>query len=202
LTSMKPATLNMKWSETIVLTELLTDAHLKVPEDEGETRLRLAEQTAYERGRADGEKDLSGQMLQQRNELLELHQGVVESLRRAVPDVIQQTENTLMQLALECAKKIVAGIPITAELVEAVVREAVLQTKETAEILIQINPDDLALLRKNQSPILQGLPEAGPLKFIGSSEISSGGCLVQTRFGLLDARRATKIQQLQESLST
>lgn len=201
---MKPVALNMKWSETIILTEPLTDVRLKTTsvEDEMGVRLRLAEQTAYERGRADGEKDLSGQMLQQRNELLELHQGVVESLRRAVPDVIQQTENTMMQLALECAKKIVAGIPITAELVQAVVREAVLQTKETAEILIQINPDDLALLRKNESPILQGLPEAGPLKFIGSSEISSGGCLVQTRFGLLDARRETKIQQLQESLST
>ena len=193
----------MKWSETITLTEPLRDVRVSTlpPESEQDSRLRIAEQAAYERGRADGEKNLSEQMLQQRNELLELHQGVVESLRHAVPDVIQQTENTFMQLALECAKKIVANIPIAAELVEAVVREAVLQTKETAEILVQLNPDDLALLRKNQSPILQGLPEAGPLKFIGSSEISRGGCLVQTRFGLLDARRETKIEQLHENLS-
>ena len=193
----------MKWSETIMLTEPLRDLRVSAlpRESEEDQHVRAAEQAAYERGRTDGEKKLSGQMLQQRNELLELHQGVVESLRRAVPDVIQQTENTLMQIALECAKKIVAGIPISPELIEAVVREAVTQTKETAEILVQLNTDDLALLQKHQSPILRGLPEVGPLKFIGSTEISSGGCLVQTRFGLLDARRETKIEQLRESIS-
>ena len=193
----------MRSFETIKFSAPLRDVRVSAlpMESEEDSRVRIAEQAAYERGRADGEKNLSEQMLQQRSELLELHQGVVESLRRAVPEVIQQTENTFMQLALECAKKIVANTPISAELVEAVVREAVLQTKETAEILVQLNPDDLALLRKNSSPILQGLPEAGPLKFIGSSEISRGGCLVQTRFGLLDARRETKIEQLRENLS-
>ena len=194
----------MKWSETITLADPLRDVRASTlpAENELERRVRLAEQAAYERGRHDGEKNLGEQMLQQRNELLELHQGVIDSLRRAVPEVIQQTENTLMQIALECAQKIVAGIPVTRELVEAVVREAVVQTKETAEILIQLHPDDLALLRRNESPILQGLPEAGPLKFIGSSEISRGGCLVQTRFGLLDARRETKLEQLRETIST
>ena len=191
----------MKWSETITLAKPLRDVRLTAPPPEGESRAHAAEQAAYERGRRDAEKDLGEQLLQQRNELLELQQGVMESLRRAVPEVIQQTENALFQIALEAAKKIVAGIPIAPELVEAVVREAVAQTKETAEITIQLHPDDLALLRKHPSPILQGLPEAGPLKFIGASEITRGGCLVQTRFGLLDARRETKLEQLRESLS-
>ena len=200
---MKPAPPNMKWSETITFAEPLRDVRATAlpPDSELDRRVRAAEQAAYERGRLDGEKNLGEQMLQQRNELLELHQGVIESLRSAVPEVIQQTETALMQIALECAQKIVADIPITPELVEAVVREAVTQTKETAEILVQLHPDDLALLRKHQSPILQGLPEAGPLKFIGSSEITRGGCLVQTRFGLLDARRETKLEQIRESIS-
>jgi flagellar assembly protein FliH len=193
----------MKWSETITLAEPLRDVRLTVlpRESEQESRVRAAEQAAYERGRQDAEKNLGEQLVQQRNELLELQQGALESLRNAVPDVIQQTEGALFQIALESAKKIVAGIPIDSALVEAVVREAVTQTKETAEITIQLHPDDLALLHKHPSPILQGLPEAGPLKFIGSSEITRGGCLVQTRFGLLDARRETKIEQLRESIS-
>jgi flagellar assembly protein FliH len=193
----------MKWSETITLAEPPRDVRLKSPlsETEAEDRLRAAEQAAFERGRLDGEKRLSEQLLQQRNELLELQQGVLESLRRAIPEVIQQAEAALIQIALEAAQKIVAGLPISTELVEAVVREAVAQTKETAEVTVQLHPDDLALLRKHQSPILQGLPEAGPLRFIGSPEITRGGCLVQTRFGLLDARRETKVEQLRKSLT-
>ncbi len=193
----------MKWSETIVLAEPLHGVRVTAlpPESAQERNARAAEQAAYERGRLDAEKDLGQQLLQQRNELLELQQGVLESLRQAVPEVVQQTEDALIQIALESVKKIVAGIPIESALVEAIVREAVGQTKETAEVTIQLHPDDLALLRKHPSPILQGLPEAGPLKFIASSEITRGGCLVQTRFGLLDARRETKLEQIRESLS-
>ncbi len=161
-----------------------------------------AEQAAYDRGRRDGEKALSEQLLQQRSELLELHQGVVESLRAAVPQVSQETERILIELALEAAQKIVAGMPIQPKIVEAVVREAVGEVEDNAEITIHLHPDDLALLRKHQSPILQGLPETGPLRFTNSSEVTRGGCMVHTRFGLLDARRETKIEQMRQSLST
>jgi flagellar assembly protein FliH len=192
----------MKSFETLTLSEPLRDVRWATPPREADSDLcrRAAEQAAYERGRADGEKHLGEQLLRQRNELLELHRGVVESLRRAVPDIMAQTENALIQIALECAKKIVADLPITPELVEAVVREAVAQARDTAEILIQLHPDDLALLRAHQSPILQGLPNAGPLQFIASPEVGRGGCRVQTRFGLLDARRETKWEELKKTL--
>jgi flagellar assembly protein FliH len=160
-----------------------------------------AEQVAYERGRRDGEKALSEQLVQQRTELLQLHQGVVESLRAIVPQLTRETEKALIELALEAARKVIAGIPIEPKMVEAVVREAVNQVEDTTEISIQLHPDDLALLRKHQSPILQGLPETGPLRFTHSSEVTRGGCVVHTRFGLLDARRETKIEQLRQSLA-
>jgi len=35
---------------------------------------------------------------------------------------------------------------------------------------------------------------------VASSEVSRGGCLIQTRFGLVDARRETKLEQLQQTL--
>jgi flagellar biosynthesis/type III secretory pathway protein FliH len=48
---------------------------------------------------------------------------------------------------------------------------------------------------------LEGLPETGPLKFSSSPEVTRGGCIVQTRFGLVDARRETKIEQVKQSLT-
>jgi flagellar assembly protein FliH len=144
---------------------------------------------------------LSGQLLQQRNETVELQRGILDSLRRVVPQVVQEGETALLSLALEAAKKMVAGLPINAEMVEAVVREALQQVEDTAEIIIQLHPDDLALLRQHNAPVLAGLPETGPLRFIGSTEVTRGGCIVQTRFGLVDARRETKIKQLRQTLA-
>jgi flagellar assembly protein FliH len=193
----------MKSYKAITFTTPLRDVCLAATSSrvETETRLREAEDAAYERGRRDGEKALSEQLLQQRSEILELQQGVFNSIRTAVPKLVQEAETVLIDLAMEAARKVVANIPISPEIVEAVTREAIGQIEDKTAITIHLHPDDLALLRKHQSPILQGLPETGPLKFIGASDVSRGGCVIHTRFGLLDARRETKVEQLRKSLT-
>jgi flagellar assembly protein FliH len=192
----------MKWSDTIVLNQPLRDVRrlTEVPPENWQKHTHQREQTAYERGRRDGERALSEQLLQQRSEMVELQNGILHSLRQAVPEVIRETEAALIHLALESAQKIVAGLPISSELIEAVVREAVRQVEDTAEVTVQLNPDDLALLRKHNSPVLNKDSDSGQLRFVSSSEVTRGGCLVQTRFGLIDARRETKIQQLKQTL--
>jgi len=194
----------MNSSEPIALTRVLRDVRLlaQAPAQDWQEHLREREQAAYERGRRDGERALSEQLLRQRNEIAELQQGVLESLRRIVGPVGEEAESALIQLALESAQKIVAGLPISLALVENVVREALRQVEDTAEIVIQLHPEDLALMRKHNSSLLNGLPETGPLRFSGSAEVSRGGCLVQTRFGLVDARRETKIEQLRGALAS
>ena len=196
-------TLEVKWSDTIPFRRPLRDARLltQAPTQEWQGLLQERESAAYERGQRDGERSLSEQLLQQRNEMSELQRGVLEALRNALPQVVLEAQTALVKLALAAAEKIVAGLPVTPELVEAVIREALLNVEETAEITLQLNPEDLALLRKHSSPILKGLPDAGPLRYIGSAEVTRGGCLVQTRFGLIDARRETKMAQLRQSLT-
>jgi flagellar assembly protein FliH len=107
----------------------------------------------------------------------------------------------LIDIALAAAQKIVAGMPISVELVENVVREAVKQAEGSTEITVQLNPEDLALLRLHHSALINGLPETGPLRFTATAEVTRGGCFVQTRFGIIDARRETKMNQLRQTLS-
>jgi len=193
----------MKWSDSISLCQPLREVRLltKAPSQDWGEHLREREQSAYEKGWREGQRALGEQLLQQRNEMVELQKGVVESMQRTLPQMIQESESTLINLALESAQKIVAGMPVDSAMVEAVVREALKQVEDTAEIVIQLHPDDLALLRKNESALLKGLPETGPLRFAGASEVTRGGCIVQTRFGMLDARRETKLEQLRKTLN-
>jgi len=194
----------MKWSESILFHEAPQNVRLltKVPSQDWEDHLREREQAAYEKGCRDGERKLGEQMLQQRNEMVELQNGVLLSLRQALPQLIQENESALMNLALELAQKIVAGMPIDPAMVEAVVHEALQQANDAAGIVIKLHADDLALLRKHNSPLLNGLPETGSLRFTVSPEVTRGGCLVQTRFGQIDARRETKVEQLRLTLTT
>jgi flagellar assembly protein FliH len=203
LTSTNPAPAKMKSYKPIPFAVPLRDVRLTtaVSSADAGRQSREVEQAAYERGRRDAEKALSEQIVRQRSELLELHQGVIESLRTTVPRLVKQTEGALIELAMEAAKKVVADTPISRQTVEAVVRDALSQLEDKAEISVQLHPDDLALLRKHKSPILEDLPDTGPVRFTGSTEVTRGGCLVHTRFGLLDARRETKLEQLRQSLA-
>jgi len=107
----------------------------------------------------------------------------------------------LIQLALESAQKIVAGMPINAKMVEAVIHEALQQVEDSAEVTVQLHPEDLALLQKHKSEVLKITPGSKPPQFSASAEVTRGGCLVRTRFGTIDARRETKLDQLRDAIA-
>jgi flagellar assembly protein FliH len=193
----------MKISESIPFTSALLDVRLVKPApapgqvDEAAER----EKTAYERGRHEGEAALREQLIAQRNELGTLLNGVIDSLQKTVPQLVHETESALIQLAFEVAQKIVAGIPVNPKLVESVVREALEQVEDTAEVVIQLHPEDLALLQKHKSDVMKPAPNSKPLQFSPSADVTRGGCLLRTRFGIIDARRETKLDQLREAIA-
>lgn len=156
---------------------------------------------AYERGRLEGEQAVSEQLVRQRVEFSELQNGLLATLRGTFPRVVQECEITMIALALEAAQRLVAGLPVSVDMVEATVREAIAQANDTSELEVLVNEADLQVLQQAHSPLLEA--EAGPqkLRISASPDISRGGCLVHTRFGTVDARRETKLENLRESLA-
>ncbi len=191
------------WHETVRLPAPPRDVRLSRvldPEQALEARLDEQRRACYERGRLEGEQSLSALLVQQRQETQQLADGVLRALRDAVPQVVRSAERNLVTLALEIARKLVAGLPVSAEMVEAAVRDALAQVEQATEFLVQLHPADLALLEKHGSPLLHETSESRQLRFQASTEVTPGGCLVLTRFGTVDARRETKLDLLQRSL--
>lgn len=155
---------------------------------------------AFERGRLEGEQGLGEQLIRQRTETRNVLAGVVESLRNAIPTVVRDTEQQLVALALEIAQKLVAECPITAEVVEAAVRDALAEVEGNSECHVRLHPADLELLRNTNSELVGAPEEARQLRFHTSPDVTRGGCLIQTRFGVIDARRETKFDLLKRSL--
>ena len=190
----------MKARETIRLAAPCRE--VKIARSGERETLRLEDlQASYERGRIDGERALSEQLVRQRAEVMELQTGVLRSLRDAVPQVVRDCERALVALALEAAHKLVSGLPVSAEMIEAAVKEASAGVEDTAGFSVQLHPEDLAILERTNSPLL--LPQGGRerIHFHASAHVSRGGCIVQTRFGVIDARRETKIELLRNALS-
>src|SRR5262249_37768432 len=137
----------------------------------------------------------------QRAEVMELQTGVLTALRNVIPQVTRDCERALVTLAVEVAQKLVAGLPISVEMVEAAIKEAVRQVEDGAEFTVQLNPEDLGMLERINSPLL--LPQGGRerIRFHGSDQVTRGGCVVRTRFGLVDGRRETKLEVVERELA-
>ncbi len=190
------------WHETIRFGRPVLDVRVSTEPHtlSFEDRISQREQAAYERGRADGEKSLSDQLLRQRSELSELQNGILNSLRAAAGQVTRECEGAMIALALEIAGKLVADMPVSSEMVEAAVREALGQVEQKSTLTVLLNPMDYELLQRANAPILLADVGGERLKFQTSSNVSRGGCLVQTNFGVVDARRETKLEALKQSL--
>jgi flagellar assembly protein FliH len=191
------------WSETIKLTAPLRDARPPGPAPVMETaqpELQDQWRASFDLGRIEGEKALSEQLLKQRAEMHELFGGLMNSLRQAVPQVVKDTETMVVSLALEVAQKLVGDLPVSVPMVEAAVRDALNQVEGTAQLTVRLHPVDLEMLQNSGSPVLAAGDGKDDFRFLGSPEVTRGGCLVQTRFGVVDARRETKFDLLKRSL--
>ncbi len=191
------------WSETIHLPAPLRDAclaGLPTGPTSLDAPLRASWQAGYDQGRIEGEKSLGGQLLKQRDELHQLVHGALESLRGSVPQVIHDTETMMVSLALEVARKLVSDMPISVAMVEAAVRDALAHVESSTQITIRLHPADFELLQNANSPLLASAEAPNNFRFLSSTEVSRGGCLIETRFGTVDSRRETKFDLLKKEL--
>jgi flagellar assembly protein FliH len=191
------------WPEKIVLTKPLRNVRVKNGGVDADAEARLEEElrASYERGRRDAEQAMGQQLVQQRTEMHELLRGVVNSLRQAVPQVVRETENAMIALSLSVAQKLVAGMPISTAMVESIVRDALSQIEGSTHFTVRLHPADLELLQKSNSTLLVDGDGAKEFRFLSSVEVTRGGCLVQTQFGTVDARRETKFDLLHRTLT-
>jgi flagellar assembly protein FliH len=162
--------------------------------------MKEQEEESFERGRLQAERSLTIQIVSQRNEMVQLQDGVLKSLNDALARVVRETEGMLVELALATATRLVAGLPIEAGMVEAAMREALAQVEETATVQVLLHPEDLALLKSSGSEFVADAA-AGRLRLGASPEVTRGGCVVRTHFGDIDARRETKVEQMRKALT-
>ena len=164
-----------------------------------EKRIQERERDAAEKGRAEAQLLYSQQVIEQRQQLTALQDGILGALKDSIPGVVRDCETHVAALALEVARKLVDGMPVSAEMIEAAVSIAMQQVEESSHYTIFVNPADLQLLESKSSSILGG-SDTRKITITPSNEISRGGCIVETPFGRVDARRETKFELLKSAI--
>jgi flagellar biosynthesis/type III secretory pathway protein FliH len=120
----------------------------------------------------------------------------VEQLRQLEAEAADRVEPHAVELAMRVAEKVVAGaIEVEPERVLDVVRGALRAIVERERIVIQVNPEDLAILREGLDELAGSLGGIEHVEVQEERRVKRGGAVVRTTVGEIDAKISTKLER-------
>jgi flagellar assembly protein FliH len=128
--------------------------------------------------------------------------------RVAADQYVLALEQQVVQLSLAIAEKVIEReVQADPGLVANVVRAALAEVREATVVAVLVHPTDHALLAPHWEAIVQqGLTGVGTLRetphLVADEQVQSGGCIIHTRVGQVDAQLATKLAELANSFRT
>lgn len=165
-----------------------------------EVEIMAREDAAYHRG-IDASRALADQqMVEFRADIEALGDGVFRRLADVEPALLAQLRDTLPALAVEIARRLLAGYEPPAEVVARICEEALNEIfPERENLELSLSPRDAILLEKLNPEWMRRYPG---LRIRAEATLAPGDCQVRSRFGLTDARVATKLAALEHSLAS
>jgi flagellar assembly protein FliH len=116
---------------------------------------------------------------------LEAAAGEVAASREAA---LERIEVEAAELALALAGKILAAaLDVRPELVVDVTRSALRRVAERDRLVVEVNPEDFALLRSEIEGVADSLGGFQGLEVVAERRVARGGCLLRTTEGEIDA---------------
>lgn len=116
-------------------------------------------------------------------------------------EVVEAAQKDILSLAVQVAEKII-GHHITnePEIVVDICATAVETLRTVRHMVLRVNPADAAVLRNNTKRFMEALGRSVEVSIKEDPEVESGGCVVQTEFGTLDAQLKTQFEMLRNLL--
>jgi len=173
------------------------------PEVPPEVRVPLSEheaacEDAFRQGFQAANDQLAQQILEQRAELAQLQDAVFISLSKQHESLAAQISESLPDLAIEIVQRVLAGMKPDRETVERVLAETLAEIAPgSTDVEVFLSTSDLELVGRLMKDYEHKYPG---IKLTADPELLPGDCRAKSRFGMIDARVFTKLQNVARSL--
>jgi flagellar assembly protein FliH len=147
-------------------------------------------------------------MVAGRAELRQLGEPAVQALATAVDQLrdfegqaAESVEHQAVTLAMDIAEKVVAGaIEVEPERVLDVVRGSLRAVVERERLVIQVNPDDLDIVREGLDELTGSLGGIEHVDVQEERRVQRGGAVIRTAVGEVDANIRSKLDRAREAV--
>ena len=172
--------------------ELEADAQKKIDNER-----REALEQGREAGRAEGYAEGKTEV----NRLIQRTQTVLERAQDKRAEILTETEKEIIDLVLLITRKVVKVISDSQrDVVVANVIQALGKVRDRGTVIIRVNLADLKLTTENTKEFIKSLEGVKSIQVLEDSSVDSGGCIVETDFGEIDARISSQLAELEAKI--
>lgn len=110
------------------------------------------------------------------------------ALEEQARKIYRDTQNSILKLALQAAKKIVnTEIKLHPETIVDIVLQALAPVKQSHRIAIFVNKADKEILEEHKADLKEIFEQLQFLKIQERDDIQPGGCIIETESGIINA---------------
>jgi type III secretion protein L len=131
--------------------------------------------------------------------LLELQSKLIKAAEIR-DNALVNAERTLLELSVKLAEKILGReLESDPNAVADVVQAALLHARQQKTLTLRVNPSD-SLAMQNEIERLKSTAQTKFVDIVADPRVDSGGCLIESEVGAVDARLATQFRVLRKAL--
>jgi flagellar biosynthesis/type III secretory pathway protein FliH len=111
----------------------------------------------------------------------------------------QQREKDVMALVMMIVERLAPALA-QGELIRALVRQAVVETRQARRLLIKVHPDHVAAVEADLASLRLACAWLETLEVIGVAELAGDDCVLESPNGLINAGWATQLAAIRQVL--
>ncbi|MDR2375120.1 MAG: flagellar assembly protein FliH [Treponema sp.] len=182
---------------------IIAEAEESIGKREEESRLSLEgeKKEALDAARSAGMEEGFAQGKAEVERLIRRTQTVLERAQDKRGEILAETEQEIVDLVLLLARKVVKTITENQRTVilQNVV-QALRKVKTRGNVIIRVNMADLSLTTAHTKNFIQMMEGVKGIQVQEDSTVDSGGCIIETDFGEIDARISSQLAELESRI--
>ncbi|MDR2476849.1 MAG: flagellar assembly protein FliH [Treponema sp.] len=183
--------------------KIITGAKLQIQELEAESHktFEAGRKEAEEQGREAGREAGFASGKAEVERLIQRTQIVLERAQDKRAEILAETEQEIIDLVLLISRKVVKVISENQRnVIVSNVIQALRKVRDRGNIIIRVNIADVKLATEHTKDFIQMLEGVKSIQVVEDSSVDSGGCIIETDFGEIDARIASQLAELEAKI--
>lgn len=124
---------------------------------------------------------------------------MIESFKE---EFFKQNESHMIRLALHAASRLArTEVTVNNESLVEILRSAIVDAQIEEEVVVQVAPGQLQFLETLKTETSRDLEFLKKTKLVPSENIQKGGCVIETNYGVIDARIEERLGKFWETMS-